>query len=317
MKRGCLIVALGTPASPAVDDIKAFLRTFLSDPAVVDMPRWIWKPILNSIVLRFRPPKIASIYERVWTPEGSPLRVHTINQARHTQEQLDDVVVRWATTYTQPAISDVIAEMDVDELVVIPLYPQYTPSTVADIWRQLDEVERTPGAPRIIRAESWYDDLEYITWHAAEIRSAIDSAAQPYDKIIFSFHGVPNRPAHRPDQYHDQCEVTTNAIMDRVGNVPWEMTFQSKFGPGKWLQPATIGRMAQLPSEGTRRILVVTPGFFSSCIETIDEIDLLNKEAFLNAGGQHFLSITPPDSTDAAGRILASVYRSTKANTIN
>ncbi|SDU80075.1 ferrochelatase [Arcanobacterium phocae] len=311
MNRGCLIVTLGTPASPNPEDIKEFLRRFLSDPSVVDMPRWLWKPILNNIVLRVRPRKIEPVYRSVWMPQGSPLIVHTQAQARHTVQQLPHIKVGYATTYMTPDIETAIRTLAVDELVVIPLYPQYAPSTVAEIWRQLDRIEHQDWAPRILRADPWNLNTEYIRWYAHQIQHHIQHSHQSFDKIIFSYHGVPQRVVHEPDQYRQQCEQTTAAIMNHIAGVDWEITYQSKFGPGAWLQPATIDRMAQLPSEGIHRILVVTPGFFASCIETLDEIDVLNRQTYIDAGGTEFTLIPPPNSDKAGGKILASVYHAT------
>ncbi|QJC22069.1 ferrochelatase [Arcanobacterium buesumense] len=314
MTRGCIIVTLGTPASPQPKDIQEFLKIFLSDPAVVDMPRWLWKPILHNIVLRVRPEKIAPIYRRIWTAEGSPLLVHTRAQNHHLAQELEGVRVAFATTYMEPSIASVIAELDVDEVVVIPLYPQYTPSTVADIWRQLDEIATQPDAPRIIRSSAWYDNPAYIDWYVQHIHTRIKRCSHHIDKIIFSYHGVPLRAAHDPREYQRQCEATTQAIMDRVGTIDFEITYQSKFGPGAWLQPATIERMAALPGEGVQNIMVVTPGFFASCIETLDEIDVLNQEKFISQGGCYFTSVAPPDSDPVAGKILAHVYHSAIAD---
>ncbi|USR78882.1 ferrochelatase [Arcanobacterium pinnipediorum] len=316
MKRGCLIVALGTPASPNPEDIRTFLRSFLSDPAVVDMPRWLWKPILNQIVLRVRPKKIAPTYQSIWTSEGSPLLIHTRAQAHHLAAQLEGVKVGFATTYTQPSIAAAIDELDVDELVIIPLYPQYAPSTVADIWRQVDIIESQPGSPRIIRAQAWYGNSRYISWYARKVRDYVKSASTSIDKLVLSYHGVPQRKVHQPQLYQAQCEATTASIIaalnDHGIDIAWETTYQSKFGPGKWLQPATIERMAELPGEGVHNILVLTPGFFASCIETLDEILVLNREAFVNAGGKDFHLISPPDSDPEAGKILADIYRQSR-----
>lgn len=307
-------MALGTPASPHPEDIRAFLQTFLSDPAVVDMPRWLWKPILNHIVLRVRPKKIAPVYQSIWTEQGSPLLIHTQAQAQHLAAELEDVKVGYATTYTQPSIAQAIEELDVDELVVIPLYPQYAPSTVAEIWRQIDIVESQSGAPRIIRAQAWYDNAAYVRWYAETIAESIaDSAGSPTDKLVFSYHGVPQRKVHEPQSYREQCEATTHAILSRLKDrgihIPSEITYQSKFGPGTWLQPATIERMTQLPDEGAKNILVVTPGFFASCIETLDEIMVVNRDKFIAGGGSEFRMVHPPNSDPAAGAMLAEIYR--------
>ena len=311
MKYGCLIVALGTPASPAPADIADFLQEFLSDPAVVDFPAWLWKPILRHIVLKTRPEKIRPQYEHIWLEDGSPLQVYTQAQAAALQAELPEVAVAYANTYTAPRISETIArlvvEEGVEELVIIPLYPQYAPSTVCDIRRQAEAYCAGAGAPRLHWADSWQIQEQYVAWHAEKLQEKI-SRENP-DKIIFSFHGVPLRAAHAPTSYFRQCTQTVAAIMGRVGDYPHEITFQSKFGPGKWLHPATIGRMRELPREGVKNILLLTPGFFADCIETPYELDVLNKGEFQKAGGEKFTRLAPPNSDAAAGKILAALYR--------
>lgn len=310
--KGCLIVSLGTPASTDPEDIKRFLHAFLSDSAVVDFPRWLWKPILNQIVLRVRPAKIAPQYEHIWLPEGSPLEVYTKSQVVHAQDNLDGIKVGYATTYTQPSIGQAIDDLDVDDLVLIPLFPHYAPSTVADMIRQATEHCQLPGRPRLTIAQSWETQPTLISYYQEKIRHALEH--KPVDHIVFSYHGVPQRSVHEPDSYAAQCEATTHAIVSGLPDVSWEMTFQSKFGPGTWLGPATIDTMAELPDRGIHHVLVVSPGFFCDCIETLDELDVLNQDAFCGAGGREFNRILPPNDDPVTGTIIAEIYRQTIAS---
>lgn len=275
---------------------------------MVDFHPALWRPILHGIVLPFRPGRIAEQYEGVWMPEGSPLTVHTIAQRDHLARELPGVDVQYAMTYTEPSIPEVLSRMDVDHITVLPLFPQYAPSTVAAVVDQVMEYyQGATSMPHLTIVSSWETSSTYIAWHAR--RLAETCAATDVDRIVFSYHGVPARWRHAPEAYVAQCETTTNAIMDAVGEIPFEITFQSKFGPGEWLTPATIDRMAQLPSEGARRVAVCTPGFIADCLETSEELDVLNHKAFRDAGGEVFVRVAPPNSDPIAGAMLAEVYR--------
>ncbi|WP_353066435.1 ferrochelatase [Arcanobacterium hippocoleae] len=309
VKRGCLIVALGTPASPEPNDIRQFLKAFLSDRAVVDFPRWLWKPILNHIVLRVRPEKVAPTYREIWMNEGSPLEVYTKAQCELLAAALPDIEVKYAMTYTEPSISAAISEFTAEEVIIIPLYPQYAPSTVADIYRQVEILQAQKDAPRLKIVPQWPDFAPYIAWYRSEIAAAI--AAERPDRIVFSYHGVPQRKVHHPESYKAQCMQTTAAIMRDFSEVPYEISFQSKFGPGKWLAPATIERMAELPGAGVENILLITPGFLVDCIETIDELDVLNQEVFKKSGGKKYSRLAPLNADAQAGNILAQLYLET------
>ena len=308
MRRGCLIVALGSPAEPTPREIRRFLKPFLSDRRVVDFHPAIWWPVLHGIVLPLRPGRIAGQYENVWLPEGYPLTVHTIAQRDHLAAELLDVDVRYAMTYTSPSIRQVLTEMDVDHLTILPLFPQFAPSTVAAVIDQVTAYYRDANRmPHLTIVSSWETSPLFIDWHAQRLRETL--AENEVDRIVFSYHGVPQRAPHAPREYLAQCEATTNAIMTLVGDIPFENTYQSKFGPGEWLTPATIKRMEQFPSDGVRRIAVCTPGFFADCIETSEELDVLNQRAFLDAGGKKYVRVAPPNSAPIVGAILAEVYR--------
>lgn len=304
---GCLLVALGTPASAEPDDIRDFLRAFLSDRAVVDFPSWLWKPILHGIILRVRPQKIAPIYRSIWTEAGSPLEVYTKAQCELVAQALPDVEVKFAMTYTQPSIERQISEFNADKVVVIPLCPHYAPATVAEIYRQVALCRKNMCGMEISLVPAWAVHQPYINWYREKLDQAI--ALHAPDKIVFSYHGLPQRKVHEPDSYRQQCFATTQAIVGERKDCNWEITFQSKFGPGKWLQPATVERMAQLPTENVGKILLLSPGFVADCIETDDELDRINRETFFAAGGLEFTRISPLNDDLAAGEILADLFR--------
>ncbi|MDY5585296.1 MAG: ferrochelatase [Arcanobacterium sp.] len=315
MSQGCLLVSLGTPASPAPEDIREFLAAFLSDPSVVDFPKFLWKPILNQIVLKKRPQMIAEQYEKIWLSEGSPLAVYTEAQTKLVAQELSDHDVDYAYTYTKPGIIEQLEAMfqrGVRNCKIIPLFPHYAPSTVAEIQRQVTAARNNPNLTgmNLQIIPQWEDYYPYIEWYAQQINEAWKE--HNFHHLVVSYHGVPERKAHEPENYRQQCERTTAAILQalkKFGEPGFtvEQTFQSKFGPGKWLGPATIDRMAELPAAGKTRIAVINPGFVQDCIETLDEIDVLNREAFLEAGGEELHRIAPLNSHPAAGKILAGL----------
>lgn len=310
VRRGCLIVNLGSPEELSEASIRSFLRRFLSDRRVVDLPRVLWQPILRSFVLRKRPGRILEQYERVWTPEGSPLMAYTVAQRDQLAEQLDQVEVRYAMTYTSPSIVESLRDWLVDEVTVLPLFPQYAPSTVAPVIDQVAAFERAhPDGPVITTVRDWATQPEYVAWYAEQLGKAF--ADEPADKVVFSYHSVPERKRHGPAEYADRCRATTEAIIAHPDcpDSEWEITYQSTFGPGRWLGPATLDRAQALPGEGVRSVLVCSPGFVADCIETSYELRVLMAGAFTECGGERFRVLTPLNSDVRAGEILAAVYR--------
>lgn len=317
MRHGCLVVALGSPQEPTPAAIRRFLKPFLSDQRVVDFHPAAWLPILHGMVLPARPGKIREQYEAVWTDSGSPLTVHTLAQRDHLQDALPDVDVRYAMTYTAPSIETALTDWDVDAVTVIPLFPQYAPSTVAAVMDQVTAFYRASAwMPHLHLVQSWPDTPRYVNWHARQLArtlTAQEQSDQGADKVVFSYHGVPERAVHAPGPYRAQCETTTAAIVsatqELVGHeIAHESTFQSKFGPGAWLAPATIDRMGQLPAEGVHNVVMLTPGFVADCIETSYELDVLNRDEFLAAGGSSFTRVAPPNSDPEVGLMLAEVF---------
>jgi ferrochelatase len=253
--------------------VRAYLREFLSDPRVVKLPRWLWLPVLHGIVLRTRPAKSAEKYAQIWTPEGSPLAVHTMRQAALLQEELG-IPVKYAMRYGEPSIGPALARLQ--DPVVLPLYPQYAESTTESVRDALPQ-----GVPMI---ESFYDHPAYIDALAANVRRHWQQHGRSA-KLVMSFHGLPQRGAER---YELECHATAALLAARLGlkEQAWKTTFQSRFGYADWLQPYTQPTLVALAGEGLKRVDVVCPGFVCDCLETLEEIGITAHQAFRAAGGQ-------------------------------
>ncbi|QOQ39564.1 ferrochelatase [Trueperella pecoris] len=315
---GLLIVNLGSPESPAPEHVRTFLRDFLSDPDVVDFPRALWLPILHGIVLRVRPAKSGALYEKVWTEEGSPLVVYTRRQRDLLAQALPGWDVRYAMTYTRPSIAaqlDAFADAGTTDIRVLPLFPHWAPSSTGSIVKQIRQWEESrvhdAVRPRLRVIGAWPTQPDFIGWHAERLAEALAGAEDAV--VVLSYHGVPNREVHRPQGYRAECEATTDAIARALRehgvDCPVYSTFQSKFGPGAWLQPATIDTMSELPGRGVRSVVLATPGFVADCIETLDELDVLNREAFERAGGEQFYRVPPINDHPVFARIVADLIR--------
>ncbi|WP_207695603.1 ferrochelatase [Enterococcus sp. DIV0212c] len=294
-KKGIIIVNLGTPDKPETKEVRAYLKRFLGDKRVIDTNRLIWLPVLHGIILRTRPKKSAALYQKVWQEAGSPLLIYTQSQTEQLQERFPDHIVRYAMSYSKPLIPEVLKEMHdlgVTDLTIIPLYPQYSTTTTAPIF---DEVAKfylkAEAIPSLHFIQSFYDEPLYIEALANQIKQAL--AEKEFDKIVFSYHGIPVSYVEKGDHYLEHCEQTTQAVMKQVGDVPFISTFQSKFGPAEWLTPATDQTLKELPKQGGKNILIITPGFVSDCLETVEEIEKENYGYFMENGGEHFHYIHP------------------------
>ncbi len=289
-----LLVQLGTPDAPETSAVRRYLREFLSDPRVVEIPRLVWALILNGIILNVRPARSAEKYATIWTEQGSPLAVHTANQATRLAEAVSargmDIEVAWAMRYGRPDISSVmrdLRERNVTRLLVLPLYPQYAGSTTAtafdEVFRELSSWRNQPEL-RTIR--SFHDHGPYIEALARHIEAYWAREGRP-DQLVMSFHGVPRRTLLLGDPYHCECLVTGRLLAERLqlAQGSYRVTFQSRFGKAEWLQPYTDQTLRELGSQGVGRVDVVCPGFVSDCLETLEEIAIEGKETFLEAGG--------------------------------
>jgi ferrochelatase len=295
---GVLLVNLGTPQAPTAAALRPYLKQFLSDPRVVEIPRAIWWPILNAVILTTRPAQSARKYEKIWTPEGSPLKVHTQRQAEQLQALLAEqagagVAVEWAMRYGAPSVQDGLRglrQRGCDRIVVLPLYPQYAASTTGSTYDAvLDGLGVMRNVPALRLLKQFHDHPAYIGALAASVREHWAAHGRP-DRLVLSFHGVPRFTLDRGDPYHCQCQKTARLLSEAL-ELPasaWQLTFQSRFGRAEWLRPYTMETMAQLGRDGIGRVDVICPGFVSDCLETLEEIAIENRAAFLAAGGREF-----------------------------
>jgi ferrochelatase len=273
-------VNLGTPEAPTPEAVRSYLAEFLSDPRVVELPRLLWLPILHGIVLRTRPARSAEKYRLVWTPEGSPLAVHTARQAGLLQAFLKETPVAYAMRYGEPSIGSVLRGLRASPLV-IPLYPQYSRSTTESV------IDALPRDTTVVR--EFHDHPAYVGALASSIRKFWDEHG-PGEKLVMSFHGLPQRSVDRGDPYQRQCLATAALLSKALGlrEDRYVVTFQSRFGAARWLQPYTEPTLVAMARGGLKRVDVVCPGFVSDCLETLEEIDIGAREAFLRAGGADF-----------------------------
>jgi ferrochelatase len=292
-----LLCNLGTPDAPTPGALRRYLAEFLSDPRVVEIPRLIWWFILHGIILRLRPAKSAAKYASIWTPEGSPLKVWTERQASLLQSWLDShghhVTVRYAMRYGKPSMAsqlDALKAEGATRVLVLPAYPQYSGTTTASVF---DAVYQWAGQvrhiPELRFVNRYHDDAGYIAALAQRIESYWREHGRPA-QLVMSFHGVPERTLHLGDPYHCECQKTARLLAEALGlsKDQYQITFQSRFGKAKWLQPYTEPTLIQLAKAGVKRVDVVCPGFTSDCLETLEEIGQEVRHAFMMAGGQEF-----------------------------
>jgi ferrochelatase len=292
-----LLVQLGTPDEPEPAQVRRYLRQFLSDPRVVEIPRLAWWPILNGIILRTRPRQSAQKYRKVWSPHGSPLQVHTRRQAVLLRGALGergvDVAVVHAMRYGNPSVSSVLRELrerNLSRLLVVPLYPQYSSSTTASCFDAVAlELSGWRNLPELRMVRGFHREPGYIASLATQVRRKWEANGKP-DKLVMSFHGVPRRSLMLGDPYHCECLATARLLADALGLAAheWVATFQSRFGRARWLEPYTLPTLLELAKAGVRKVDVVCPGFVADCLETLEEIDIEARSAFLQAGGTDF-----------------------------
>lgn len=301
---GVLLVNLGTPEAPNAPAVRRYLKQFLSDKRVVEIPSLIWQPILRGIILNVRPKKSAANYAKIWMPEGSPLAVYTKAQAEALQARLGDAVdVRYAMRYGQPSIERQLAAMKADgcnRILLAPLYPQYSGATTATV---VDEAFRSLAAmrwqPALRTMPTYHDDPAYIDALATSLKHELAKLDFEPDAIVASFHGMPERTLHLGDPYHCQCHKTARLLSEALGK-PLTIAFQSRFGRAKWLEPSTEDTIKRLAEEGKKKIAIFAPGFSADCLETLEELALQGKEQFEEAGGERYAYL-PCLNADAAG----------------
>lgn len=317
-RTGILMVNLGTPDAPTPKALRRYLKEFLSDPRVVEVPRPIWWLILHGIILPFRAPKSAKAYASVWTEEGSPLltlsKRLSAGLQKHLSQSLPRVTVMLAMNYGKPSIDQAIDRLraeNIQRLLILPLYPQYSATTTASVF---DRVTRSLSRLR------WLPEVRFINDYHHEpawLDAIADSIAAHHkvhgraEKLLFSFHGIPRRNLMAGDPYHCQCHASARMIAERL-ELPddaWQISFQSRLGKAEWLKPYTDQTVRKLARDGVKRIQVVCPGFAIDCLETLEEIAEENREEFIHAGGEALEYIPCLNESDAHIRMLAELCR--------
>lgn len=307
-----LLVNLGTPTEPTPEAVREFLDEFLSDPAVVDLPRWFWLPVLKGIILRTRPKRVAAAYRSVWADAGSPLRVGTERMASAVRRHApDSLTVSVAYRYGEPSIESELrrlASAHQGRIVVVPLFPQRTDATTGTIVTLMREAAVRVGVASRVEARFLpAADDGYIASLGARWFEALDGAAHPPEHLVVSFHGIPVRYNRRErEQYTRDCEETTRAFLRWI---TWPesrttLAYQSKFGPERWLTPATATVINELPAKGIRRVGVIMPGFVTDGLETLEEIGIRAREEFEANGGEHLIRVDAVEDHHAVAESL-------------
>jgi protoporphyrin/coproporphyrin ferrochelatase len=314
MTAGVLLLNLGTPDAPTPAAIRPYLREFLSDRRVVDLPRWLWLPILHGVILPLRPRKLAPLYACIWRDDGSPLLAITRMLAAALSGELAPMPVVAAMRYGRPGIAAGIAQLrqaGVTRLVVLPLYPQYSATTTASAFDAVDAALRAAAwQPQLARIDDYHADAGYIEALAASVRE--HWAAQGRGEILLmSFHGIPQRYAERGDPYGRQCEVTARRLAAALAlrDDEWQLAYQSRVGKAAWLGPYTDVVVPALARRGVRRLDVVCPGFAADCLETLDEIAIRYRDAFVAAGGEALRYVPALNARPAHVAALARLVR--------
>ena len=310
---GVLLINLGTPDAPEAGAVRRYLAEFLSDPRVVEIHPLAWKPILHGVVLRTRPKKSAEAYNQVWTNEGSPLRVVAKRQAEALRTRLPGVHVHYAMRYGHPGIAAAIEHMlsqGCNRILAAPLYPQYCAATTATANDAFFGVlARMRVQPALRTLPPYYDDPLYIEALSANLSRQLDALSFEPEKLLLSFHGMPQRTLELGDPYHCHCLKTGRLVSEALGR-DVDVAFQSRFGRAKWLEPATDRALADYPAKGINRVVVATPGFSADCLETLEEIGIRGRDSFLAGGGENFALLEClNDSVEGMDLIEALVRR--------
>ena len=299
-KTGVLLINLGTPDSTKWWDIRKYLKEFLSDKRVIEVNPILWQIILNVFILTFRPAKTAKAYKKIWMKKQdmSPLRYFTIKQTTNLKKRIKNKLIEidYAMRYGNPTITKKLSELKVkgcQEMVILPLYPQYAAATTAtvcdEVYRTLMKMRWQPSLQIIPHYES---EPLYIKAIAVSIKKELKKIDWIPDVIVASYHGVPKKYFDKGDPYHCYCQKTTRLLVEHMKiDIPIITTFQSRFGPDEWLKPYTDETIDNLPNEGKKKILVICPGFASDCVETMEEISIEAKESFMENGGEKFITV--------------------------
>ena len=310
---GVLLINLGTPDAPEAAAVRRYLAEFLSDRRVVEIPGILWKPILHGIVLRTRPAKSAEAYRQIWTDEGSPLMVISKRQAANLRERLGDTIsVGLAMRYGKASVGDALSrslDHGYRRILLAPLYPQYCAATTATaLDAAFAELAGMREQPAIRTLPPYYGDPLYIEALKSSIERQLAGLDFTPDRLLLSFHGMPERTRQLGDPYHDQCQETARLLAEKLG-LPVDVAFQSRFGKARWLEPATDATLGSYPSEGVKRLAIAAPGFSTDCLETLEELGIRGRESFLAAGGTHFARLDCLNDSDEGMAMLDALIR--------
>jgi ferrochelatase len=310
-KVGLLLINLGTPNRPEPGSVRLYLKEFLSDPRVVEIPRLVWQPILRGIVLTTRPKKSAHAYGMVWTDEGSPLAAITARQSKALQGAFGgNVIVDHAMRYGEPAIAgkiDSLKAQGCERILIAPLYPQYCAATTATANDEaFAHLRRLRWQPAIRTLPPYHDDPAYIAALKARMEEGLAALDFEPQAILASFHGMPQRTLELGDPYHCHCRKTARLLSEASGR-ELRVVFQSRFGRAKWLEPATDRTLAALPGQGVTKVAILAPGFSADCLETLEELAIRGRATFLAAGGSDFAYLPCLNDSPAGLEMLRSI----------
>lgn len=310
---GVLILNLGTPDAPTTSAVRTYLAEFLTDPRVVETPRWLWRLILHGFILRFRPARAAHAYQKIWTENGSPLLVFSLAQREALKQRLSETVfhdrfgethIELGMRYGNPSITSALRKLKsagVERLLVLPLYPQYSATTTASTFDAISrELQHWRRLPELRFIGHYHDFPPYIAAMAGHIQTYWRQNGRA-DVLVFSFHGLPQRYLRNGDPYFCECHKTGRLLADALGlnEGEWRLAFQSRFGREPWLQPYTDHLLKNLPAQAIKSVDIFCPGFSADCLETLEEIAMQNREIFIEAGGKGYNYIPALNAEEA------------------
>ena len=321
---GVLLVNLGTPDAPDPGSVKRYLKQFLSDRRVIEIPPVAWQPILRGIILNTRPKKSSAAYSKIWTKRGSPLADITASIAEAVDAEIggekgSSIIVDYAMRYGNPSIEQRMTEMTqagCDRILIAPLYPQYCAATTATVF---DEVARVMAGlrwqPALRFLPPYHDDALYLDALADDLTRQVGALPFRPETMLLSFHGMPQRTHDKGDPYHCHCHKSARLLKERLTGRPefegvrFETTFQSRFGPAQWLEPATDDTLIAEGEKGTKRLVVAAPGFAADCVETLEELALEGRDQFLEAGGEEYAVLDCLNVSDAGVTMINAIMR--------
>ncbi|KWV91720.1 ferrochelatase [Erythrobacter sp. YT30] len=317
---GVLVINLGTPDAPEPGAVKRYLKQFLSDPRVIEIPPIAWQPILRGIILNTRPRKSAEAYSKVWTDRGSPLADITAGQAEAIASELGEhAIVDYAMRYGSPSIEQRLTELmakGCDRILIAPMYPQYCAATTATVFDEVARVlKEMRWQPALRFLPPYHDDAVYLDALESDLTRQMAALSFKPEVMLMSFHGMPQRTLERGDPYHCHCHKTARLLRERLAEKPefdgvrFETTFQSRFGPAQWLEPATDTTLIAEGEKGTKRIVVAAPGFAADCVETLEELALEGRDEFLEAGGEEYAVLDCLNVSSSGVAMLETIIR--------